>query len=111
MDKQGQVKAQALQMKFNADAMPLYQEYARQVAKDHEAVNQAPNPNEMEAGFTRTPEYRALKQKYAARIEDVYNTSYVNPNIPATEAPVKSNAPVKPKAKRSLADLTKQYGG
>lgn len=111
MDKQGQIKAQALQMKFNADAMPLYQEYARQSAKDHEAINQAPNPNEMESGFTRTPEYKALKQKYAAQIENIYKNTYVNPNIPMPEETPAKTAPVKPKAKRSLSDLIKQFGG
>jgi len=109
MDKQGQVMAQTLQGQFNAEAMPLYQNYASQSLKDHAAVNLVPNPNEMEAGFTKTPEYMALQHKYAGMIQGVYNQSYVNPNAAPTEPATKpkSNAPAKPPEKKALADIFK----
>jgi len=74
-------QAKAVQGIFNAKAMTLYENYYKDVIAKSNGV--APNPYEIEAGFTRTPEYKALLAQAKAQTNALMTdpSSKVNPGV------------------------------
>ena len=103
----GQVKA--VQGMFNAKAMDMYQQYAKETMQKSGGL--VPNPKALEAGFVRTPQYKALmdaaKQETNRLLQE--KTVSVDVSFPqgeAVPAPAKkSEAKAPPKARKSLSEL------
>lgn len=57
-DQYGLGQAKAIQGIFNAKALQLYSDYERKALAESGGI--APNPKELERGFTNTPQYKAL---------------------------------------------------
>lgn len=104
----GQIKA--VQGMFNAKAMQLYSDYERKALAQSGGV--APNPKELEAGFTRTPQYRQLLDAARQRTSDLLNegNAQIDVTFPAAEAPAKApKAPPKQsESKRPTLDALRK---
>lgn len=93
----GQVKA--VQGMFNAKAMEMYQQYAKDtLAKSNGLI---PNPKALEAGFVRTPEYMNLLKAAKGETNRLLNEKpvAVDVSFPQQSAPKAIPAPAKPAAK------------
>lgn len=104
----GQIKA--VQGMFNAKAMQLYSDYERKALAQSGGV--APNPKELEAGFTRTPQYRQLLDAARQRTSDLLNegNAQIDVAFPAAESPAKApKAPPKQsESKRPTLDALRK---
>jgi len=93
-NKLSQGRAQALQGMFSAEAMEEFKVYYDKAIKNYGA-GQRPEPNEIEANFVKTPEYKALQSKYGARIKDVMNEArFERPSAPAAPSKAAAKPPV-----------------
>ena len=110
----GQIKA--VQGAFNALAMQLYSDYEKNAISQSGGI--APNPKELEAGFTRTPAYRKLMD--AAKQETNRLLNEGNAQIDVTFPSAEAKRPVAPAPrastkqnvkKPSLDDLARLAGG
>lgn len=103
----GQIKA--VQGVFNAKAMQLYSDYERKAMAQSGGVT--PNPKELEAGFTRTPQYRQLLDAARQKTNELLNegNAQIDVKYPGTEEPKAPKAPPKQKESKrpSLDDLRK----
>ena len=71
--------AEALQEKFNIDAVDLFNTWKKDQLKMATKTEQnfVPAPGELENAFTKTDEYKGLQKKYSKEIKDVINTPYL----------------------------------
>lgn len=105
----GQVKA--VQGMFNAKALELYQQYAKDTLNRSGGI--VPNPKALESGFVRTPEYRELlnsaKQETNRLLkEQTISVDVSFPQGQAVPAPAKkTEGKAPPKQRKSLADLAR----
>lgn len=103
----GQVKA--VQGMFNAKAMDLYQQYASDVMSKSGGL--VPDPKEIEAGFTRTPQYRELLKAAQGETNRLLNEKLVSVDVAfpkeekAVPAPAKKQEGPGVKPKMSLKQL------
>jgi hypothetical protein len=61
---------QSVQGIFNAQAASLFDQYRREMIANYPA-DQLPNPKELEANFVKTPEYRALREKFKKQTDEI----------------------------------------
>lgn len=90
----GQVKA--VQGMFNAKAMDLYQQYANDVMSKSGGL--VPDPKALEAGFTRTPQYRDLLRSAQGETNRLLNEKLVTVDVAFPKEAKPAPAP-KPKEK------------
>jgi hypothetical protein len=79
LDQAHRPVAQALQEKFNIEAVGLFnvwKEDQLKMARLKES-NFVPTPGQLENAFTKTDEYKGLQKKYSKEIKDVINTPYL----------------------------------
>jgi len=113
LDQAHRPVAQALQEKFNIEAVNLFNQWKEEQLKMARTVEQnfVPAPGQLENAFTKTDEYKGLQKSYSKQIKDVINTPYLErkgnvagPNITSLtnnpEAAVNATIPVResPKA-------------
>lgn len=105
-------QAKAIQGIFNAKALQLYADYERKALAQSGGI--APNPKELEAGFTRTPQYKALLDEArlgTKRVMEEPNASLgVEIKKEGPKAPPEGGRAKAP-PKISLSDLVKKHGG
>ena len=79
LDQAHRPVAQALQEKFNIDAVGLFNTWKKDQLKMATKTEQnfVPAPGELENAFTKTDEYKGLQKKYSKEIKDVINTPYL----------------------------------
>jgi hypothetical protein len=68
-DQGAAAQVKAIQGMFNSRAMQLYGEYEKKMLADSRGI--VPNPKELEAGFTRTKEYKQLLDVAKKASDDV----------------------------------------
>lgn len=117
-DQYGLGQAKAIQGIFNAKALQLYDSYQKKALAASGGI--APNPKELEVGFTRTSEYKALIREAKLASDKVMDEprrdtgepvkfqESTGPKVPPKTAPAKEKTEGK---KPSLADLVKLSGG
>lgn len=119
-DQYGLGQAKAIQGIFNAKALQLYSAYEKKMLAASGGV--APDPKELERGFTNTREYKALLREAKLASDKVMDepAGSVSVDIKAGgrefkegKAPPKNVPEVKKSEgkKPSLADLAKAHGG
>ena len=64
-------EASALIGEFNQDATELYSKWRSRQLETYKKTGQVPNAGELEAAFTKTPEYQALRREYADRNREI----------------------------------------
>ena len=79
LDQAHRPVAQALQEKFNIDAVGLFNTWKEDQLKMARRAEQnfVPTPGQLENAFTKTDEYKGLQKKYSKQIKDVINTPYL----------------------------------
>jgi len=99
--------AQALQEKFNIDAVGLFNVWKKDQLKMArlKEENFVPTPGLLENAFTKTDEYKGLQKKYSKEIKDVINTPYLQRKESAVGQSV--NALTNPASQVTANDLQK----
>ena len=120
-DRLSQVNAQTIQLDYNDEAMSVFNDFKKKVMPQYEKTGSYPPPRELEAQFVRTPEYKALQEKYAKLIQIEHKNAEGSLSIklpggqevlPSNEAAVPPAGTVaKPGARPPLKDLRKAAGG
>lgn len=79
LDQAHRPVAQALQEKFNIDAVGLFNQWKDQQIKLAKSAdpNFVPEPGQLERAFTNTDLYKNLQKNYAGQIKSVINTPYL----------------------------------
>lgn len=79
LDQAHRPVAQALQEKFNIDAVGLFNQWKDQQIKLAKSAdpNFVPEPGQLERAFTNTDLYKNLQKSYAGQIKSVINTPYL----------------------------------
>ena len=114
-DQYGLGQAKAIQGIFNAKALQLYSAYEKKALAESGGI--APNPKELERGFTNTPEYKNLLKEAKLSTDKVMEEPIVaGGNVSEQEARTPKAPPAKPKSETpgkrpSLSDLAKAHGG
>ena len=83
-DQGAAAQVKAIQGMFNSKAMELYAIYEDKMLKASRGV--APNPKELEAGFSRTPEYKQLLEAAKKASDDVLKEPKVEKPTTAPKA-------------------------
>lgn len=119
-DQYGLGQAKAIQGIFNSKALQLYDAYQKKALAQSGGI--VPDPKELEAGFTRTQEYKNLVKQAKLSTDKVMdepiivkgdtttfpNAANAGPRVP----PKTTSIAKKPEGKKpSLADLAKSFGG
>jgi hypothetical protein len=103
-DQGAAAQVKAIQGMFNSKAMQLYVDYEKKILAESGGI--APNPKEIEAGFTRTPEYKRLLAAAKSASDDILKEPKTNkqtetPKITEGTAPPKvTNTENKPSGSR-----------
>jgi len=108
LDQAHRPVAQALQEKFNIEAVGLFNTWKEdqlKMARSKES-NFVPTPGQLENAFTKTDEYKGLQKKYSKEIKDVINTPYLQRKESAVGESI--NALTKPGSQVSAAELQKK---
>lgn len=119
-DQYGLGQAKAIQGIFNAKALQLYDAYQKKALAQSGGI--VPDPKELEAGFTRTQEYKTLLKQAKISTDKVMDepiilesdtVTFPNADSSGPKAPPKNTSTAKkPEGKKpSLADLAKSFGG
>jgi len=115
-DQYGLGQAKAIQGIFNAKALQLYSAYEKKMLAESGGI--APNPKELERGFTNTREYKALLHEAKLATDKVMEEPKTSVQTPAqSSAKKEAKAPPKTEDKKeepkrpSIADLAKSHGG
>ncbi len=79
LDQAHRPVAQALQEKFNIEAVGLFNTWKEDQLKMARSKEPGfvPAPGQLENTFTKTDEYKGLQKKYSKEIKDVINTPYL----------------------------------
>lgn len=112
----GQVKA--VQGMFNAKAMELYQQYAKDTLNRSGGI--VPSPKALEAGFVRTPEYKQLLNAAKQETNRLLKEKTISVDVsfpqgeavpaPAAKPAAKTVGKAPPAQRKSLSDLAKMAG-
>lgn len=116
-DPQSQFMIQIETFRHNRDMINAYAPFFEEAAKVYDDAKTLPTPKQIEAAFVTRPIRGEIANNTAKKIQQIVETDYQNrPTKQAQTAtqPATSTAPVappKPKARPSLADLKKKFGG
>jgi len=116
-DKVSQWEAQTHQIEYNKRVMDEFQNFKTKAMEQYAKTGMYPAPQELEAQFIKTPEYRALQDIYSEKIQKTLDSSRVRPGvsvrIPNAEEQNQNKSGVVPPAtgQPSLLDLKRKHGG
>lgn len=91
-DKVSQWEAQTHQMEYNKRVMDAFQEFKTKAMEQYNKTGMYPGPQELEAQFIKTPEYRALQDIYSEKIQGSLDKSRVRPGVEVKQESSGKNA-------------------
>ena len=108
LDQAHRPVAQALQEKFNIEAVGLFNTWKEDQLKMARSKEPGfvPAPGQLENTFTKTDEYKGLQKKYSKEIKDVINTPYLQRTESAVGESI--NALTKPASQVTAPELQKK---
>ncbi len=116
-DPQSQFMLQLESLRHNKDMVNAYVPFFEEAAKAYDDSKTLPIPKQIQAAFVSRPIRGEISNNTAKRMQEIVEADYQNRSAKQaqpTAQPATSTAPVappKPKARPSLADLKKKFGG
>jgi hypothetical protein len=104
-------------LRHNKDMVNAYVPFFEEAAKAYDDSKTLPIPKQIQAAFVSRPIRGEISNNTAKRMQEIVEADYQNRSAKQaqpTAQPATSTAPVappKPKARPSLADLKKKFGG
>jgi hypothetical protein len=116
-DKVAQWEAQTHQIQYSKEVMDAFQDWKKNAMVQYNKTGMLPAPQELEAEFIKSGEYKRLQNEYSARIQGALNKSRALPSVTVRGATLEeqnqNKGGVAPpvKGQPSLLELKRKHGG